>query len=1300
MISTIIHSNKQTQQNKVTGLSANILSNNISQGLSDKNNIVELFLSIANNHPTRTSVICCEERVTYGDLKNFCLYLAEFLQYFDLERDQCIGIYLEPSIDLMISIWGILATGCGYLPLSPEYPEERLKFIIKDSGIKLIITNESIKNKIEEIVPSDVRVITLMDCFKNKEPKSIHPIRFNPKIKSNSLAYIIYTSGSTGKPKGVMIEHHSILNQMNWLKNAFNLNKQDIILQKTPMSFDAAQWELLALCCGCTVVMGSSGLYKNPQEIINTINKYKISVLQCVPTLLQALIDNNEFKECKSLTQIFSGGEALSKQLALECVKTLPQSKLVNLYGPTECTINASSFTVDPNSIHSYNNTISIGLPIDNTHYYILDNNLKPVKIREMGELYISGVGVARGYLNRPELTEEKFLNNPFYLLDGSKKIYKTGDLASWNADGTVHYSGRIDNQVKLRGYRIELDEIKSIIDSHNWIKHSAVIIKNDAHTGYQNLIAFVELNPKEAALMDQGNHDSHHQSKESKLQVIMQLSNMGCRDMTTVADDNKVNLPAKIPSIQQQKKVYARKTYRYFEGGIVTKADILRLLKNKSNINKSIEIKQLGFFEFGEILRYFGQFSNESRLLPKYGYASPGALYATQMYLEINGLDFIKPGYYYYHPLYHQLVMINVLDSTHDPMIKVHFIGKKSAIEPVYKNNIQEVLELETGHMIGLFENILPDYGLNITDCAYEPNTKKLLLVDEADYYLGTFNIVPGNHICMDESIDIYVQSHPGKIADLKSGLYQYHQEKLIIVTDEIILKKHVIAINQEVYDRSSFGIALISNTSRNWLSFINLGRKLQRLQMNDANIGLMSSGYSSKSGNDLPSATRIKKLLNSDAGQSYFFIGGRISNEQICNRGMKEDTTHMMGPAEMLKNDLKNFLPDHMIPNKVVVLDQMPLTVNGKINLKILSDIRINENNNYVIPRNDCEKIIHSIWSKVLKKENISIYDNFFEIGGNSLLALRLINDINTTLAASLSVQIIFESSTIEKLAQKINCQNYTAENRLVLLQNQGLHKPIYCWPGLGGYCMNLRVLANKLGASRPFYGIQTFGINENEIPFINIEEMAAADISQIKKMQPTGPYTLWGYSFGAKVAFEAAYQLEKSGDKVESLLLIAPGMPKINGQSISKNKYAPIYQDKGYLTILFSVFMGGINDDSLHECLAVVNDEETFINFILKRKPFLTSGLVKNIMNIVSKSYAINYTLDETNFKNINTTVSIIRAAGDDNSFIEQMDEISGMRTIVQEITADHYNILKEPYIDELIEIINAETLKYSI
>jgi len=1246
--------------------------------------------------PDAIAVIHGEETLTYRELAERSSNLAAYLRHLGVAAEDGVGIYVEPSIELIVGAWGVLFSGGAYLPLSPEYPEERLRYMINDRRARVIFAQEKLKERLAELTPRGTTIVTLEDAadfVTERAPTDALGCGLRP----NKLAYTIYTSGSTGKPKGVLIEHRSIVNQMHWLKTAYQLNRNKTVLQKTPMSFDAAQWEILAPSCGSKVVMSSPGAYRDPELLIETITRHQVTTLQCVPTLLQALLDTDELHECTSLAQIFSGGEALSRVLALHCIEALPGCELVNLYGPTECTINSSAYTVDRDAVRDGPNTISIGAPLHNTQYYILDNTRSPVGVGEIGELYIGGVQLARGYLHRPDLTADKFVDNPFSVDHRHAKLYRTGDLAHWNADGTVQFAGRTDNQVKLRGFRVELDEVRVAIQAHDWVKNAAVIVKNNPRTGFQNLIAFIKLNPKEAALMDQGNHGAHHQSKESKLQLRAQLSNPGFRDTAEISGKMMVDLPGKTPTPEQRRRVFARKTYRFYEGGDVSRADILRLLGRQVTDTVSRGLDAVNFAEWGEILRYFGQHLSDERLLPKYGYASPGALYATQLYFEINEVGGLRPGYYYYHPVRHQLILIHEKVGTATPRVKIHFIGKKRAIEPVYKNSIQEVLEIETGHMVGLFEEILPGYGLGIRDLKYAPAVKDNLECADEDYYLGTCEVVSYAAPRSDDSLEIYVQAHPGKVVDLPAGQYRYRDGELSGISDELILKKHVIAINQGVYTRSSFGITVMTRARADWLGYIDLGRKLQHLMMNDLNLGFMSSGYSSETGNDLPSARRIESILKAygkDAGPSYFFVGGRVSDEQLRSEGMKEDAVHMKGPVEMIKDDLVNFLPDYMVPNRVIVLDELPLLANGKIDFKALGALdKANVelvDRPFVVARTRTEEKITDIWRKELKRDVVSVRDDFFESGGNSIIAVKLINKINREFRSTWPLQVLFESPTIEALAVKVASRTVEPSSRLVRLQGEGSGRPVYCWPGLGGYTMNLRSMASRLGTDQPFYGVQAFGINQGEVPFPTIKEMAAADVELIQRLQPVGPYTLWGYSFGAQVAFETAYQLEQSGEQVDNLFLIAPGSPKVRVNDESTLGSESTYDNVTYMTILFSVFAGSITGPLLNECLEVATDEDRFTSFISGTFG-LHSDLVRRIVRIVHQTYQFKYTFRELAGRRIDAPVTIFKARGDDYSFIEKSSGYSSKAPTVVDLEADHYSMLKESGIDELVEMI---------
>ncbi|WP_225805420.1 amino acid adenylation domain-containing protein [Streptomyces sp. NK15101] len=1211
-----------------------------------------LLRTAAAARPDTPAVAFGEEALTFRELHDTTASLAAHLRGLGVGRDARVGVYVEPSLDLMTGVWGVVLSGGAYVPLSPEYPEERLRYMIEDSGSRVVVTQDRFRDRVAELAPPGTTVVVIGDV----PPVRAAPL---PAPDAHDLAYVIYTSGSTGRPKGVMVEHRSIVSQMRWMAEEHRLGPDAVVLQKTPMSFDAAQWEILAPAVGARVAVGPPGVYRDPEGLIDAVRASGATVLQGVPTLLQALVDTERLGTCTGLRRVCSGGEILSRNLAVRLLAELPAVELVNLYGPTECTINASSYTVDRATVADGPAAVPIGRPARGTTFRIRD-----------GELCIGGVQVARGYLDRPELTAERFLT-----ADDGERLYRTGDLAHWNEDGTVQFAGRADNQIKLRGFRVELDEIALAVEDHDWVKNAAVIVKDEPRTGFQNLVACVELSPKEAALMDQGNHGAHHQSKESKLQVKAQLSNAGTRADAELAGCPVVQLPGGTPSERMRRTVFARKTYRFYEGGEVTRADVLAALARRPEGIGSRPVGSLTAADLGELLRWFGQFTSEERLLPKYGYASPGALYATQLYVEARGIAGLDPGTYYYHPVRHRLYLTEPLPAAGEPSLRLSFRGRRSAIEPVYRNNIQEVLEIEAGHMVGLFEEVLPGYGLDVRACGD-----------------GCWEVVPYDEgACADPEVDVYVQAHGDRIPDLPEGQYAYEDGTLTPVSASLVEKRHVIAINQAVYERASLGITVVSRTAATDRAYVDLGRVLQRLQLGGHGLGFMSSGYSSESGHPLPAARRVDEILTAAGratGPSYFFVGGRVSGEQRLSEGMYEDTVHMKGPAEMIRDDLARRLPDYMIPNRVVVLDRLPLSANGKVDTKALADLAVVNaglhGRPHVPARTRTESRLAEIWAEALKYEDVeavSVLDDFFESGGNSLIAVALVTRVNRGFDASLPLQVLFECPTIEKLAHRLDGAAATPASRLVRLHAAGAQSPVYCWPGLGGYTMNLRHLAEEVAIDRPFYGVQAHGVNRGEEPYATIREMAAADVAAIRRRQPTGPYTLWGYSFGARVAFESAHLLEAAGEQVEHLFLIAPGSPKVR----SSETGGATYDNPAFVTILYSVFAGAI-DTGVRAA-----DRRSFVARVAEDFPALEPDLIDRIVAIVEETFEFTYTFRELTERQVACPVTLFKAEGDDYSFLENATGWSTRPPTVVELDADHYGLLRQPDLTELVKKI---------
>ncbi|GAA4681731.1 hypothetical protein GCM10023347_40800 [Streptomyces chumphonensis] len=1253
----------------------------------------------AEARPDDIAVVAHDRTLSYQELSRTSGRLAAYLHHLGARPDDCVGLFVDPSVELMTGVWGILGSGAAYLPLSPEYPEDRLRYMIEDSRTRIVVTEEGLVPRLRALAPQGTRIVTVAEAeeFTGPQPPAPCP---------STLAYVIYTSGSTGKPKGVMIEHNSIVAQMRWLLTSGHLGPETTVLQKTPMSFDAAQWEILAPATGSRVVMGTPGIYRDPEALVTTIAKHEVTTLQCVPTLLQALLDTEALPACTSLRRVFSGGEALSNQLARQFAEQLPEASLVNLYGPTECTINATAYLADPEVLEEGAGSVPIGIPVDSTQCYILDANMAPAGIGETGELYIGGVQLARGYLHKPEQTRERFVASPFV---PTERLYRTGDLASWNPDGTIQFAGRADNQVKLRGYRVELEEIALAIEEHTWVRRAAALVTDDARTGFQRLVACVELNPKEAALMDQGVQGGHHMSKSSKLQVKAQLSGAGLRE--DAGGRPVLALPGRAEPAEQRRRAFARKTYRFYEGGDVTREDLLRLLAPRGGAARSRPLEELTLPELGTALRWFGQFHSDERLLPKYAHASPGALYATQMYLETGGLECgVEAGVYYYHPADHTLVAIPGTPEVAPGRLVVHFSGKRSAIEPVYKNNIREVLEFEAGHMVGLFEEVLPEYGLDIRPLEYRESVRERLDVAAEDYYLGTFEISAADGRPQVDPTEVFVQAHGDRVAGLPEGQYHYADGALERISDELVRSRHVIAINQAVYDRAGFGITAVSRAPEPWLEYVSLGVKLHHLQASGLGLGLMSAGYSSKTGNPLPAARRMDDVLTGsgfDTGPLYFFVGGRVSEEQLASEGMHEDAVHMKGPAEMIKDELAGILPDYMLPNQVLVLSELPLTANGKVDSKALaaSDAVTSAEvtTPYVAPATRAERWLAKEWGRALKYDHVSVEDDFFASGGNSLIAVSLINKVNREFGTRLPMQSVFQCPKLGELAARVENDTEESSSRLLLLNGRpaegsrkpeggAAKRPVFCWPGLGGYPMNLRLLGGEAGGGRPFYGVQAYGINAGEVPYRTIREMASADVSEILSVQPEGPYTLWGYSFGARVAFETAWQLEQLGKEVETVLLICPGNPSIRWADGDMFGRQSSFDNPAYVAILFSVFVASLGGEDLERCLARSRDEDSFVDFIREVVPALDEQTIRRITRIVGETYQFEYTFEEMAERRLRAPVTIFRATGDEYSFIEDGTiDGDGPRPTIVDLDGDHYSVLKEQGVGELASAI---------
>ncbi|MCP9294068.1 MAG: amino acid adenylation domain-containing protein [Planktothrix agardhii LY1] len=512
--------------------------NDTGKAYPDEKCIHQLFEEQVERTPNHVAVVFENESLTYRELNNRANQLAHYLcQNYQIKPDTLVGICVERSLEMIIGILGILKAGAAYLPLDPEYPQERLSFMLEDSQVKVLVTQA----KLVESIPEHQAQLVCLDTDWEKIAQNITS---NPENKSEpeNLTYIIYTSGSTGKPKGVLVNHANVVRLFAATDSWYHFNCQDVWTLFHSYAFDFSVWEIWgALLYGGRLVIVPYLVTRSPESFYELLCQEKVTILNQTPTAFRQLIQaeaslkrdispllrgvgkDSATDNDLSLRLVIFGGESLEINSLQPWFDRhgdqFPQ--LVNMYGITETTVHV---TYRPLSMADVNSTASvIGRPLPDLQVYLLDQYLQPVPVGVLGEMYVGGAGVTRGYLNRPELTTERFIPNPFDLpllpinrggtqagatinklgTQGGAKLYKTGDLARYLPNGELEYLGRIDNQVKIRGFRIELGEIEALLASHPQIWETVVLVWDDK-TGDKRLVAYIVPQPEITITIDE----------------------------------------------------------------------------------------------------------------------------------------------------------------------------------------------------------------------------------------------------------------------------------------------------------------------------------------------------------------------------------------------------------------------------------------------------------------------------------------------------------------------------------------------------------------------------------------------------------------------------------------------------------------------------------------------------------------------------------------------------------------------------------------------------------------------------
>ncbi|WMS87323.1 non-ribosomal peptide synthetase [Pleionea litopenaei] len=990
---------------------------NTTKPLKRVDNILELFDRQVECRPNNVAVSFDGEELSYSELNGRANQVAHFLRERGVYRDVKVGIAVERSLEMVIGIFGILKAGGAYVPIEPSFPVARQEYIVENADITIILTQSKFLENFNHLGEN---VFALDKSSSFCAFPSTNLVKSPADATLESLAYVIYTSGSTGVPKGVMIEHGALYNRIDWMQSEFDINVDDVVAQKTPYSFDVSVWEFIwPLSFGAKLVVAKPEGHKDPTYLSRLIQSERVTIIHFVPSMLLAMLNSGLWNECSSIKQVICSGEALPPE-TVNLFYCCGSAQLHNLYGPTEAAIDVTSWYADPALSIS---KVPIGKPIQNIEIYILDEQLNIVPIGVPGELHIAGAGLARGYVNRPDLTSEKFFECN---INGElKRVYKTGDLSRYLGNGDIEYLGRMDDQVKLHGFRVELGEVESRLLELDDISDAAasVVIKEN---GFQQLVAhvcpstdFLQQATKklfsDTISQWESVFDEEYLSSSDSYDVLSNYS--GWNNSYSGEEIPKREMREWVD--ETVKRILQLSPKRVLEIGCGTGLLLFRYA-NQCEYVKAIDISPEALSRIQPQLDIFGW--NHVSLSQGDGLSIKNINEKFDLVI-INSVAQYFPSFYYL-----EEVIRLCLDRT-ESGAKI-FFGDIRNLDLLHTHlTAIELSKLNQAITVSELKNRIN---------ALRQKEKELLLSPSYFDSLGrTFPRIT--------NVDLKVKRGMGSNEMLR---YRY---------DAVLFLDHTHSIHQvaewfeyqgieqlkELFDSNleSFGVHGLPNLRLSKELEISLGLGYWPETKLIKPLGDLSAF-------DKESTDFISELflIIEQAESNGFYCDLTWSQSAvgqldfICSRNLPvsiraidkySQNYHYNHPqlfevglqlAQKIKPLMLNSVPNYMVPNIFITHEQLPVTSNGKIDKRSLKVFEQQEHftSDFVPAINELQQQVCDIWQECLGISRVGITDNFFAIGGHSLLATKVIGLCNKQLNRNLSVRDLFQYSTVEELAE----------------------------------------------------------------------------------------------------------------------------------------------------------------------------------------------------------------------------------------------------------------------------------------
>ncbi|HKR15160.1 MAG TPA: amino acid adenylation domain-containing protein [Pyrinomonadaceae bacterium] len=980
-------------------------------------NVAALFEQQVAQGPQRIAVEIEGRQFTYAELNARANQLAHYLRGLGAGPETLVGIATERSLEMLVSVLGVFKAGAAYVPLDPAYPAERLEFMVHDSGVSVLLVQETTK---ERLPVGNAAVVLLDSDWQKIEQQGSDDLA--PVVTADHLAYVIYTSGSTGKPKGTQVSHGALLNFLHSMREVPGFTREDVLLAVTTLSFDIAGLELyLPLICGGCVVLATREAAADGAWLLQKLEK--VTVMQATPTTWRLVLDAAWQKPLP--VKVLCGGEALPRDLAVQLLDR--SASLWNMYGPTETTIWSMVQRVDRRE-----GPVPIGYAIANTQIYLLDKHLEPAPLGVAGELYIGGDGVARGYWQRPALTAERFIPDPFSTQAGAR-LYRTGDLARYRRDGSIEYAGRVDQQVKVHGHRIEPGEIEAVLVDHPAVKEIVIVAADDPGSG-KRLVAYVVQNPQYEETAT--NHDSSQSERVSEWELTWDETYQRGAGI----DDPTFNITGWNSSITGD-PIPADEMREWLDG---TVARMLPL-----GHERALEI----------------------------GCGTGLVLFrAAPQFAEYRGIDFSPAALNYIREQLAALALphVSLSQGTADDLAEL----ESEAYEVVILNSVVQyfpsvdyLLRVVEGALrvvrsggsifLGDIRNLrlLSAFHASI-ELHRAPDS---MLVSDLSYRVQQRRRQE-KELCLDPDFFFALQQRFPQITGVEIQLKRgHHHNELTRFRYDVILhtgnKPESAAAAVVTYDWTDHTPASIhqylSDTKPQVLVVTNVpnARVLEEVKV----LSLIEDAGINTAGELRATLPRLEGVEPEDlwtiAGAAPYAIAISWSNSRpdafdavftlqgieyrhaakpvasenkpwrhLANNPMQGVLARELVPQ--LRRYAKEKLPDYLLPSLYVMLEKLPLTPNGKVDRKALPALdksRPESQQAFVAPRTEAEKTLAAIWSEVLGVKQVGVHDNFFELGGDSILSIQMIARANRAGLPYLPKQL-FQHQTIASLAAAV--------------------------------------------------------------------------------------------------------------------------------------------------------------------------------------------------------------------------------------------------------------------------------------